>query len=98
MALRISVLRFDRLTPSLDDIDEVALEAAHRTVDVRQLTACANLSEELVRAVEVLQCLPVPALSTVQLRPLAKRLRQDQRILSRFRQLDRAGEMDVGLD
>ena len=45
VTLRVAVLRFDRLAPLPDDVEEVALEPRHAAVHVGQLVARAELRE-----------------------------------------------------
>src|SRR4030095_4879124 len=75
VTLRVSVLRFDRLSPSSDDIDELALEMRRLTVDVGQVAPRAQLREELMRTVERLKRLAIASLSPMHLGLLSRGLR-----------------------
>src|SRR3954469_13748342 len=82
MTLRVLVLRFDRLAPALDHLEEVALEASGHAVQVRDVALCAQLGEHAVSAVELLECLAVAALSAIELAALAGDFSEKKRLLA----------------
>ena len=54
--------------------------------------------EQPVRAVETLQCFAIPSLAAIQLRALAQRFGEQQRILLDLREAYGISEMALGLD
>jgi hypothetical protein len=87
VTLGVSVLRFDRFTPPPDDIDELALEVRRLAVDVGEVAPRAQLGEELMRAVERLERFAIASLSPMHLGLLTRRLRHEQHVLPRSREL-----------
>ena len=83
VTLGVAVLCFDRLAPSPDDVDELALEVRRLSIHVREIAASAKLREELVRAVERLQRLAITPLPAMHFGLLTRCLGQQQQVLSR---------------
>ena len=52
VAERVAILRFDRLTPLPNDVEESTLEPVDATTDVGDVTLHAKLREEAMRRVE----------------------------------------------
>ncbi len=84
--LRIRILRFDRLTPAPYHVEEAALESTRPSVQVDEVTAGAQLFEQLVRAIDRLHRLAVAPLSREQFGEFARHLGLQQDVLPHRRE------------
>src|SRR5260221_12831069 len=96
MTLRVVILRFDRLAPLPDDVEEIALELRHARVDVRELASRAKLREDAMRRVETVQGVAIAPLPAVQIGFRLGGLRKQEQIVAPLRDVLRLAEMLLG--
>ena len=96
MTLRVVILRFDRLTPSPDDVEEVTLEASGLAIDVGEVGPCVELRKESVRAIQTLEGVAIASLQAIQLGELARNFRREEQVLTRVGEIDRVPERFLG--
>src|SRR5688572_28701299 len=82
MALRVRILRFDRLAPLADDVKERSFDAERAAIDVAQVVLGTQISEQPVRVIQVLHGFAKPSLPAEEIRALARDFRFEQHVLA----------------
>ena len=96
MALRVDVLRFDRLAPFPCDVEEVGFEEGGAAIDVGQLAAGAELQEEAMGLVQALQRVLVASVPAIQVSKFLRRFCLEDEITAFAADRFREEEVSLG--